>query len=117
MTKFLALCLLIATVCFIRSVYEVHAQNPVYGSTSYGPIAPNVAACPPGVAYGTSFCTVGTTVYVNYNNSGYNPLSAGGVPGIKVGTQITYTETCQKSSGSIPLGYTNKCTMTISAIQ
>ena len=42
--------------------------------------------------------------------------SGGSGTGIVVGTQITYTQVCQKGKGNIPAGYTNTCTLTVTAI-
>ena len=57
-------------------------------------------------------------VLTGYDSAGNKfPLKpSSGSSGVVVGTQITYTQVCQKGKGNIPAGYTNTCTLTITAI-
>ena len=101
--------------------HSVSAQGPTYGTVGASPIAPTVADCPLSSPFGFAFCAVGTTVYASYSGGAYQPLVGSQTPGIAVGSKISYTktETCQKGTGSVPVGYTNTCsgTMTITAFE
>ena len=73
---------LLGLVIGLPVVSNVYAQS--YGAMSYLPIAPAVSNCPPGIANGTTLCTVGTTsgpytIYVSYNAGAYQPLIGAGV--------------------------------------
>jgi hypothetical protein len=103
---------LILTPLIVLVQHHVSAQAPTNGGQGFpanGVLTPIVGDVGIGSDNG---------VLTGYSADGtkFSLKPSGGGTGIIVGTQITYTQVCQKGTGSVPAGYKNTCTMTITAI-